>query len=48
MHRSQVVAAAAAPHSLDISPAAVGGGILVVLLIMLFGLLVFGKGREHS
>ena len=48
MFSSLVAAAARAPHSVHISPAAVGGGILVVLVIMLFGLLVFGKGREHS
>jgi hypothetical protein len=31
-----------------ITPYAVGGGALLLLLAMLFALLAFGKGREHS
>ncbi|MBO9523339.1 MAG: hypothetical protein J7518_17555 [Nocardioidaceae bacterium] len=26
----------------------IGGGILVLLLALVVGLLIFGKGREHS
>ncbi len=29
-------------------PFAVGGGALIFLLALLFALLAFGKGREHS
>lgn len=29
-------------------PYAIGGGILLVLLVLMAGLLSFGKGREHS
>ena len=29
-------------------PYAIGGGILLVLLAVMFGLLAFGRGREHS
>ena len=46
---SLVMAAAPnAPHSPSIRPDFVGGGVLIVFLIMLLGLLAFGKGREHS
>jgi hypothetical protein len=45
---SLVTAAATAPHAQEIPPIAVGGGALVLLLILLVGLLMFGKGREHS
>ena len=31
-----------------ISPIAVGAITLGILLVLLFALLVFGKGREHS
>jgi preprotein translocase subunit Sec61beta len=31
-----------------VSPIAVGGICLAVLLVMLIALLMFGKGREHS
>ncbi len=30
------------------APYYVGGGILVFLLVLIFGLMAFGKGREHS
>ena len=33
---------------LAVSPYAVGGFALGILLVLLVGLLVFGKGREHS
>ena len=45
---SLVTAAAVAPHAQELPPIAVGGGILVLLVILLIGLLMFGKGREHS
>jgi hypothetical protein len=31
-----------------ITPYLVGGGALLLLVICLFGILAFGKGREHS
>jgi len=45
---SLVAVAAEAPHAAEVPPIVVGGGILVVLLIAMVGLLMFGKGREHS
>jgi hypothetical protein len=31
-----------------ITPFLIGGGALLLLLAFLFGMLAFGKGREHS
>ena len=31
-----------------IAPFLVGGGSLLLLILCLFGILAFGKGREHS
>jgi hypothetical protein len=31
-----------------IAPFLVGGGALLLLVLALFGILAFGKGREHS
>ncbi len=31
-----------------VAPYLIGGGILLVLFAMMFALLAFGKGREHS
>jgi len=33
---------------LEISPYAVGGVVLAILLCLMLGLLAFGRGREHS
>jgi hypothetical protein len=46
---SLAMAAEEAPHSeVVVSPLAVGGISLAILLVMLVALLMFGKGREHS
>ena len=37
-----------ATHELPASPWVIGGIILALFLLMLMGLLSFGKGREHS
>jgi hypothetical protein len=42
------VAEATSTPEVVISPLAVGGICLGVLLVLLVGLLMFGKGREHS
>ncbi|MFI5425637.1 hypothetical protein [Aeromicrobium sp. UC242_57] len=50
MH-SFLAAAAEAEHTtrdIGISPYAVGAIALGILLLLLMGLLAFGKGREHS
>ena len=31
-----------------IAPFIVGGGSLLLFIVILFGILAFGKGREHS
>ncbi|WP_456696396.1 hypothetical protein [Aeromicrobium sp. P5_D10] len=35
-------------RDIGISPYAVGGIALAILLVLLMALLAFGKGREHS
>jgi hypothetical protein len=35
-------------ESAGITPFLVGGGAFLLLLVCLFGILAFGKGREHS
>ena len=47
---SSLITAAEEAHSAEpvISPYAVGALALGILLALLVGLLVFGKGREHS
>ncbi len=46
---SLISAAEETPHAeLTISPLGIGAIALGVLLVMLVGLLMFGKGREHS
>jgi hypothetical protein len=37
-----------AEEGAGITPYAIGGGALLLLLAMMFALLAFGKGREHS
>ncbi len=41
-------AAETAEHSGGVNPYVIGGIALLVLLALLFVLLSFGKGREHS
>ena len=38
----------ASEESAGIAPFLVGGGALLLLVLALFGILAFGKGREHS
>ena len=38
----------AAEESAGFTPYIVGGGSLAFLFLCLFGILAFGKGREHS
>jgi hypothetical protein len=38
----------AAESGAGITPYLVGGGALVLLLFLMFCMLAFGKGREHS
>lgn len=47
---TSLITAAEELHGADpvISPMAVGALSLGILLVLLVGLLVFGKGREHS
>lgn len=40
--------AAEAEHEFNPWALVIGGGMLVALLILLFILLAFGKGREHT
>ncbi len=42
------LAAEAASEGTSAWPFIVGGGILLVLFALMAGLLMFGKGREHS
>jgi hypothetical protein len=37
-----------AEEGAGIAPYLIGGGALVILLALMFALLAFGKGREHS
>ena len=47
--QSLVTLATEAPHSEPlIHPYLIGAGTLVILLVLLVGLMAFGKGREHS
>jgi hypothetical protein len=47
---TSLITAAEETHTaeLAISPLGVGGLALGILLVLLIGLLMFGKGREHS
>jgi hypothetical protein len=47
---TSLISAAEETHSAQaaISPLAVGAIALGILLVLLVGLLMFGKGREHS
>ena len=45
---SLITAAAETSSAGGISPYAVGGIALGLLLVLMVGLLMFGKGREHS
>ena len=47
---TSLISAAEETHSAEaaISPLAVGAITLGILLVLLVGLLMFGKGREHS
>jgi preprotein translocase subunit Sec61beta len=47
---TSLITAAEETHTTEaaVSPIAVGGICLAVLLVMLIALLMFGKGREHS
>ena len=47
---TSLITAAEETHTTEaaVSPIAVGGISLAVLLVMLIALLMFGKGREHS
>lgn len=47
---TSLITAAEETHTAEaaISPIAVGAISLAVLLVLLIGLLMFGKGREHS
>jgi hypothetical protein len=38
----------AAEEGAGVAPFLVGGGILLLLVLVLLGILAFGKGREHS
>jgi hypothetical protein len=38
----------AAEEGAGIAPYVIGGGILLILLALMVGMLIFGKGREHS
>ena len=42
------LAAETASEGSTVWPYLVGGGILLVLFALMAGLLMFGKGREHS
>jgi hypothetical protein len=44
---SQLIALAS-EESAGATPFLVGGGALLLLILCLFGILAFGKGREHS
>lgn len=51
MHSFLVTAAEESEHQLrdiGINPYGVGAIALVILMVLLLGLLAFGKGREHS
>ncbi|WP_370618741.1 hypothetical protein [Mumia sp. Pv 4-285] len=37
-----------AEHEEALSPYVVGGAVLLLFVLLLFGLFAFGKGREHS
>ncbi|MFN8189961.1 MAG: hypothetical protein U0R78_05870 [Nocardioidaceae bacterium] len=43
-----LAAEAASSEGTSAWPFIVGGGILLVLFALMAGLLMFGKGREHS
>ena len=43
-----IAAAATVPLETEINPFAVGGGILLGLLLLLVVVLSFGAGREHT
>lgn len=45
---SQVIAAEQTSHSGGLPPEVVGGIVLAIFLVLMIGLLIFGKGREHS
>lgn len=45
---SLLVSAAAEHPTPNISPYAVGGGVLLLLVLVALGLLAFGAGRDHS
>ncbi len=46
---SLITAAEETPHAeVTISPLGIGAIALGLLLVLLIGLLMFGKGREHS
>ena len=45
---SMITAAAETSGAAVISPWAVGGIALGLLLVLMLGLLMFGRGREHS
>jgi hypothetical protein len=48
MPAARVVSAATEAQSSGINPWLVGVGVLALLLIMLFCLLAFGGGRDHT
>jgi hypothetical protein len=48
MSTTILAASESASHAAPISPYAVGGIALVILLALLIGLMMFGAGREHS
>lgn len=43
-----VTAEEAAEHGAEVDPYLIGGVALVIQLVLLFILLAFGKGREHT
>lgn len=43
-----VVAAAEEHGEPAVNPWVIGGGVLAFLLLLLFGLVAFGGGRDHS
>jgi hypothetical protein len=48
MSAARVLSAATEAQSSGINPWFVGVGVLALLLILLFGLLAFGGGRDHT
>ncbi|MFC6151952.1 MULTISPECIES: hypothetical protein [Mumia] len=42
------IVAQGAENEEALSPYVVGGAVLLLFLLLLFGLFAFGKGREHS